>query len=65
MKGNLILRYRMIIVIAVTIEKFFHCIHKISFRRGRNAGLEKRLQFFFVFVSNIVLFSSYFLLSYL
>ena len=45
MKGNLILRYRMIIVIAVTIEKFFHCIHKISFRRGGMLDLKKGFSF--------------------
>lgn len=57
-------KIRMIIMIMGTAENLFYSSHKICFRRGVNATLLCRLQFLYVFVSNILPSSFCFLLSY-
>ena len=57
------LRYKVTATTMATADRIFHSIHKIYFRRGRNAEVLYRC-YFLLFLSNILLFSICGLLCY-
>ena len=62
-QGRFILRYKIIIRILATVERIFHSIDKIWLKKERILNFFTDV--FFLFVSNVLVSSSGFLLSYL